>query len=50
MGHIVSESEIATDPEKVDVVKHWKEPTDNLPDFVDIITGLLQTTLLLSVL
>ncbi|KAK9542055.1 hypothetical protein VZT92_002054 [Zoarces viviparus] len=28
VGHIVSESGIATDPEKVDVVKHWKEPHD----------------------
>ncbi|XP_030594321.1 uncharacterized protein LOC115786334 [Archocentrus centrarchus] len=28
VGHIVSESGIATDPEKVNVVKDWKEPTD----------------------
>ena len=28
VGHIVSETGIATDPEKVEVVKHWKEPTD----------------------
>ena len=28
VGHIVSEAGIATDPEKVEVVKHWKEPTD----------------------
>lgn len=28
VGHIVSESGIATDPDKVAVVKDWKEPTD----------------------
>ena len=28
VGHIVSETGIATDPEKVEVVKHWKEPND----------------------
>lgn len=27
VGHIVSANGIATDPDKVDVVKHWKEPT-----------------------
>lgn len=28
VGHIVSELGIAADPEKVEVVKNWKEPTD----------------------
>ncbi|KAJ8333575.1 hypothetical protein SKAU_G00415830 [Synaphobranchus kaupii] len=28
VGHIVSEFGIATDPEKVEVVTHWKRPTD----------------------
>lgn len=28
VGHIVSETGIATDPEKVEAVKRWKEPTD----------------------
>lgn len=28
VGHIVSEAGIATDPEKVEAVKHWKQPTD----------------------
>uniref|UniRef100_A0A8C7WVL3 Gypsy retrotransposon integrase-like protein 1 n=1 Tax=Oryzias sinensis TaxID=183150 RepID=A0A8C7WVL3_9TELE len=28
VGHIVSEKGITTDPEKVEVVKNWKEPTD----------------------
>lgn len=28
VGHIVSEAGIATDPEKVEAVKRWKQPTD----------------------
>lgn len=31
VGHIVSANGIATDPDKVEVVKHWKEPTHLKP-------------------
>lgn len=31
VGHIVSTNGIATDPDKVEVVKHWKEPTHLKP-------------------